>query len=196
MTSEKFSSLSACLWRSVSRWGASPRCQRGFTLTELMMTLAVLAVLVGIGVPSFREVALSSRLSSYANDFVASANLARGEAIKRNSRVGMCASSDGATCASSGGWEQGWVVFHDADNDDVLDTGETLLERREPLADGFSMRATGNVRYLRFEPTGIDATAATLTICKKTPAVGSQERVVALTLTGRLSVSKTTAGSC
>lgn len=168
---------------------------RGFTLIELMITIAVLAVLLTIGIPSFSEAMLGSRLSSYANEFVASANLARSEAIKRNSRVGLCVSSDGVSCLTSGGWDQGWVVFHDSDNNGVFGSGELVLQRQQALAGGFSMTAAGDLRYIQFEATGIGATAATLTICNKTAPSGSKQRVITLTAAGRLSVATTT-GTC
>lgn len=168
---------------------------RGFTLIELMITIAVLAVLLTIGIPSFSEAILGSRLSSYANEFVASANLARSEAIKRNSRVGLCVSVDGASCSSSGGWDQGWVVFHDANNNGAFDSGELVLQRQQALAEGFSMTAAGGLRYIQFEATGIGATASTLTICNKAVPSGSKQRIITLTAAGRLSVA-TTSGDC
>ena len=84
-----------------------PASGRGFTLIELVVTLTVAAILLAIAVPSFYDATLGSKLASYANNFVASVSLARSEAIKRNAAVTLCASSDGASCAS-GGWEQGF----------------------------------------------------------------------------------------
>ena len=75
---------------------------RGFTLIEMMVTIAVMAMLLMIAVPSFRNASLSSQLRSAANDFIASSNLARSEAIKRGSAVTLCVSADGSTCAAGG----------------------------------------------------------------------------------------------
>jgi len=77
---------------------------RGFTLTELMVTLAVAAVLIAIAAPSYRDFILDTGMSAEANEFLTTVNFARSEAVKRNVRVTMCRSSDGAGCANAGNW--------------------------------------------------------------------------------------------
>jgi type IV fimbrial biogenesis protein FimT len=157
---------------------------RGFTLVELMVTISVLAILLAIAVPSFSEVMPSSRLRSYANDFVASTTLARGEAIKRNSVVNLCASSNGTSCM--GNWEQGWIVL----------VGTTVIQSQQALPSGMKMVESGGVASLNFQSTGVGTTPATLTICRATPSAGSQERVISVSATGRASVTRTTTGTC
>jgi type IV fimbrial biogenesis protein FimT len=155
----------------------------GFTLVELMVTIAVMAVLLAIAVPAFNDATLGGKLSSYANNFVASAHLARSEGIKRNAAVTLCVSTNGTSCAS-GGWEQGWIVL----------AGSTVVQRQQALPTG--MKATGSVASLSFQPSGVGATSATVTICRATPTVGGQERVVSITATGQSTVSRTTANAC
>ena len=65
----------------------------GFTLVELMVTLTVLAILVGVALPSFRDMILNNRRTAIVNDLVSSLLLARSEAIKRGQPVSVCASS-------------------------------------------------------------------------------------------------------
>lgn len=166
------------------------RPQRGFTLIEMMITLAVMAVLLAIAAPSFNSALLGSKLGAYANSLIASTLLARSEAIKRNAAVTLCASTNGTTCATAGGWEQGWVVL----------AGATLIQRQQAVGTGF--RVTGLdptntvIRTLTFQPTGVGATQATMTICQATPSAGGQERVVSISATGRASSAKTTNGVC
>lgn len=167
--------------------------QAGFTLVELMIALAVFAALLAISLPSYNDMTLGSKLRSQANELVAGAVLARSEAIKRNAFVRMCVSADGASCVA-GGWDQGWLVFHDVDNDGALDAGETVIFRRQAAESGFKI--IGSVASIRFQPTGVGATSSTLTVCRASPTVGGQERVVNISATGRASVSKTNNASC
>lgn len=158
--------------------------QRGVTLVELMVTISVLAILLAIAVPSFTEIILSSRLRSHANDFVATAILARGEAIKRNTVVTLCASSNGTSCAGS--WEEGWIVL----------AGTTVIHRQQALPAGMKMTGSGGIGSINFPPTGVGVTPATLTVCRATPNAGSQERVISVGATGRAAVTKTATGVC
>lgn len=158
--------------------------QHGFTLLELMVTITVLGILLAIAVPSLTNAMLGGKLSSYANNFLASSYLARGEAIKRNSVVNLCASSDGTSCA--GNWEQGWIVL----------VGATVIHRQQALSSGLKMTESDNVSSINFQPTGVGVTPATLTICRATPSVGFQERVISISATGRASVARTTTGTC
>lgn len=100
---------------------------RGFTLLELLITVAILAIVLAIGVPSFKYIINSSRISSEVNAFVGSLQYARGEAIKRGQSVAVCASSDGATCSGSSNWVNGWLVFVDANSSTTQDTGEPVI---------------------------------------------------------------------
>jgi type IV fimbrial biogenesis protein FimT len=88
----------------------------GFTLIELMFTLLIAAILLGVGVPSFRGMAASNRLTTQANDLVGAINFARSEAITRNMNVTLCRTSTEATttCAvGSAAWTN-WIVRNTA----------------------------------------------------------------------------------
>jgi type IV fimbrial biogenesis protein FimT len=161
---------------------------RGFTLIELMVTIMVLAVLLGLGVPSFREAALSSRVTSYANDLVASVQLARSEAIKRNAPVTLCASSDGTVCEDEGGWEVGWIVAT-ADG--------TILQRQPPADSDYRITEAADTVEVAMPATVVrdPPTTLTFTVCRFDP-VGGQERVVTVTPSGGTSVRRTSASVC
>jgi len=165
--------------------------EEGFTLVELMVTLAVVVILMAVAIPSFNEAMLGSKLTSNANDFVASLNKARSEAITRNSMVTLCASTcptsnPTCTCAAGGGWEQGWIVLAGA---------ETLLRHAE-LDTGLKMSEAGGKVEIDLQPTGVGADQATITLCQNTPYAGSQERVINVSATGRASLISTQNGAC
>ncbi|MBV1932791.1 MAG: GspH/FimT family pseudopilin [Porticoccaceae bacterium] len=98
---------------------------RGFTLLELLVTLAIASILVTLGTPSFMAVLRTNKLSGQANDFISSLNIARSEAVHRSSQTTMCQSADGTSCG--GEWENGWIVFIDPANTGVVNAGEEII---------------------------------------------------------------------
>lgn len=176
---------------------------RGATLIELLVALAIVALLAMVGAPSMAAIMDSVKLSSASNAFLSYLHLARSEAIKRNSRVVLCKSADAVSCVTSGGWEQGWLVFHDANKNAVLDSGEEVIERAQPLP--ASLRMTGNQHvdsYVSFVPTGATQLvggafqAGTLTLCWQSALGGGEARKIFLNAVGRPRVQKVTVSAC
>jgi type IV fimbrial biogenesis protein FimT len=85
--------------------------QHGLTLIELLVALSVLVIVLAIGVPTFRDLIDYTRLTTATNSLMASANLARAEAVKRGVPVSVCTSADGASCSGSTDWSEGWILF-------------------------------------------------------------------------------------
>lgn len=163
----------------------------GVTLIELLVLVALVAVILALGTPAMSSMVDSVRLTSGANTFFSSVLLARSEAAKRNARVVLCKSPGGGACVSTGGWEQGWIVFHDANNNASIDPGEVLLLREPALSSG--IRLTGNSQvadYLSYTPTGAthlisgSFQAGTLTLCPHSATPVAARRIV-ISATGR-----------
>lgn len=174
--------------------------QLGLTLLELLLVLVVMTVLVTFAVPSFHNLMDASKLTAASNLLLSSIHLARSEAIKRGSRVVLCKSSDGMVCAESGGWEQGWMVFHDSNNSGEREHNEVVIQRIQPLA--ASLRLTGNstvARYVSFLATGGTKLvgggfqAGTLTVCNQS---AGEARQIVLNAAGRPRIQKVSAASC
>lgn len=94
--------------------------QSGVTLIELVVAVAVLAILVSIAVPSFREVALNNRASNITNDLLADLSTARSEAVKLAGRAAVLASGDT--------WADGWDVFVDDNGNGTIDDDEEVIK--------------------------------------------------------------------
>lgn len=112
----------------------------GFTLIELMFTVVVLAVLLGIGVPNFRDFVRNGRMTAAANDLLTDINLARSEAVKRRVPVTLCKTTDGASCSTDAAVAlRRWIVFIDdvdpaavagTDGNGARDAGELVVVDR------------------------------------------------------------------
>lgn len=100
-----------------ARGGASGRAA-GFTIVELMITVAVASILLAIAIPSFNQMIISGRLTAQANEMVAAMTLARSEAIKRNANITFCRPNpnDATVCATARGEWQGWMIRTGAGN--------------------------------------------------------------------------------
>ena len=126
------------------------KSQRGFTVIELMITILVLALLATVGVPSFGQFVTNNRITTQANGLHADILYARSEAVKRDTQVIICRSSNpGATnpCNATA-WEQGWVVFVDSNEDDIYTAGETIIKAQDQLLGGVNLSLSGPTRII------------------------------------------------
>jgi type IV fimbrial biogenesis protein FimT len=179
----------------------------GFTLVELLVTMAVAAVLLAVAVPSFRSTILSNRLTSTTNDLVGSLAQARSEAIKRGSRVTVCMSANGTTCATAGTWAQGWISFVDVtrtgtaaavDNPDPANPAEPVLTVTQRTPSSALLVADPAVaQYVSFSSDGTArlmsgaSQAGTLRICEPSTALtdANRARDLQIAAVGRLSTT-------
>lgn len=100
--------------------------QAGFNIFELMIAVAVLGTLLGVGVPGMQSYIYNGRMTTQINSLSTAMAQARSEAIKLNQRVVVCVSSDGKQCEAAGTgtlWSKGWLVFVDRDKNGQVNTG-------------------------------------------------------------------------
>lgn len=178
--------------------------QFGVTAVELMVTLAVLAILLTTAAPSFQGTIASTRLTTTSNDLLASLAQARMEAMRRGSRVTVCMSANGAQCATTGTWSQGWISFTDTTRAGAtasLDNGETLISSTGPSSTAVSVAGSANVaQFISFGPDGRTWTMAgaaqtgTIRICSNASSLTNNTRTRDLILiaSGRIITQKTT----
>jgi type IV fimbrial biogenesis protein FimT len=155
---------------------------RGFTLIEMLATIAVMTMLVTLAAPSFREMAIRNRLVTYANDLISSANFARSEAVRRGLPVTLCPSITGTRC-SGRDWNTGWIAFVNADDDNpatVDAAGEPVLRVHEALSDSYTMYSSAVfVNHVTYRADGSANDAGVFALCHDADPVGS--RAVILT---------------
>jgi len=140
-----------------------PARQGGYNLLELMVTLVIASMVLGIGIPSFTQFLANNRMAAAANDLVTSIHTARTEAVKRRQPVTLCASSNWSdaapACDLAGG--TGWIVFIDANADASVDGGDTVVQTHAPPAQGINLAVdAAAARYIQFGANGFPQQAA------------------------------------
>src|SRR5438067_8307581 len=98
----------------------------GFSITELMVVVAIVAILLGIGAPSYRYITNSYRMSAEVNGLLGDLQYARAEAIRQGQYATACVSSDGVSCTGDTDWAKGWIVFSDPNNNQTVGPGGVL----------------------------------------------------------------------
>lgn len=148
-----------------------PARLHGFTLTELLVVTAIIAIFASFAIPSFRGLIAGNSVSSAVNAFVSDTRYARGEAMRRGKSVTICRSANAAAvpprCSGAneptvGSWMEGWVVFEDengngafnAASDTVLRVQQALTGIGSFLVVGNSGNAANDGNYIVYQTTG------------------------------------------
>ncbi|HET6630768.1 MAG TPA: GspH/FimT family pseudopilin [Woeseiaceae bacterium] len=163
------------------------RHTRGFSLYELLMTLAIAALVLTIGLPSFGGLVADKRLRAETDALFHALHVARKTSIARRREVTICPSTDGATCEAISDWSAGWILFVNADRDGPpqVDAGEPVLARRRVDE---RVRIDANRRAFTLRMTHLRATNGTLVVCDRTGR--AQTRAVVVSYTGRPRVAR------
>lgn len=151
------------------------RRYRGYTLIELMMVLTIVSILSAIAAPSFARLLADTRVADATSELFGAVLQTRSEALKRHRRVVLCTSSDATDCGSETGWESGWIVFEDGNENGRREEDEPLLQIGEARGGRVAIFGDSSVRsYISYVGSGRTqqlATGAwqagTLTICSE-----------------------------
>ena len=179
------------------RCGRAARRNAGFTLIELMVTIAIASILLLIATPSFVAFQRNSELTSTANSFIAAVNATRGEAMKVG-RHAMAVPADGTN------WGSGWTVFVDNNGNSALNaTTDRIVLQQAALASYFTASGSGSAGssppYVLFDASGYTRTktagfgALTLTITRNDLSGAdqtAQTRRIVIAKTGRARVCR------
>lgn len=131
----------------------------GFTLIEMMVTIAVTAILLSLAMPSFQTMIERNRVESVVNAFSNSLLHARSEAATRNKRVVVCNTANTQnslpTCTTGRAvWRTVWMTFIDENGDSQLNGNDTLLKIGQPVPVGYVIRQADNIQWLAFSADG------------------------------------------
>lgn len=156
------------------------RCP-GYTLVELVVTLAVGALLLTLAIPTFTSVVLDSRLTAAVNRFVHGMYVARQAALESGMDITLCRSPGGRQCTTAGRWDTGFIIFANRDGDDPprVDPGEPILQVEGALAGPLIL---ANRSAFVFRPWGRSVNG-TFTVCDRRG--DTRARAVVVSYTGR-----------
>jgi type IV fimbrial biogenesis protein FimT len=162
-------------------------------MIELMVTMALVAILATLAFPSFSETVRQWRRDSATRALTSSLQLARSEAIKSSRRIVVCSSANGTSCLGTTAWGSGWIVFVDDGATQLsVDAGERVLAVTAAPSGIASITSTNNVSTLLFLPNGLMRSAAS-TVFTVTPngAISGRTRIndVSVSQVGRTSVA-------
>jgi type IV fimbrial biogenesis protein FimT len=162
---------------------------RGYSLYELLMTLTLVALIIGLGLPSFSGIVARNRLHVEINALFHAIHLARKESIMRRQVVSICPSLDGLSCKPGRDWSTGWLMFENDDRDEPprRDSGEALLQAHKV---GENVQIMANRRGFTLRATQKRATNGTFVVCDR--AGRATPKALVVSYTGRPRVTQET----
>ena len=166
----------------------------GFTLLELLITIALIAIVMGIGVPSYQDFVVKNRIQTQASEIRSSLAMARVEAIRRGLWIRVCPGQDGCR---GGNWHEGWNSFVDRNSNDIRTEAddETHLEVHTRLDGGSTLTGIERVVFLGDGTASAAAFPVVLTLCTADDHAQHRRRIE-VTRLGRVRVCGPSDESC
>ncbi|WP_218352664.1 GspH/FimT family pseudopilin [Alteromonas lipotrueiana] len=158
--------------------------QRGLTLVELMITVAIVAILMTVGAPGISSMLQQNQVIADINNISSVARAARFTAVDEGTEVILCPTKDYKKCKNN--WKEAKMAFIDENGNGELDENDILIAATEPLSD--SNKVKGISGSLVFGPDGSVSKQATIEICPSSKDNKSASALL-ISLYGRLAVA-------
>ena len=169
------------------------KTQAGFNMLELLMTIAIAAIVAMIGIPSFRYVTNSNRIAGEVNGLLGDLQFARAEAIKEGQDVTVCVSSNGTTCDGTSTWQSGWMVYSNPLPGTTTPVATSILRIQDTFTSSDSFVAFPATPAVTFNREGYAvgiAGAGTLITLHDSTDTTAWTRCLSITLNGMTQTAK------
>ncbi len=164
----------------------------GFTMVELLMTIAIATIVMTLAIPSFRYVTNSNRVAGEINGLLGDLQFARAEAIKEGRPVSVCVSTNGTSCTGTTAWQGGWIAFQDPTNPGVVDGGETILRIQKPFSSTDTFVSSG-ITAVTFNREGYASPVPANTLVRLqalNDSTGAWTRCLSITFIGQMTTQR------
>ncbi len=167
----------------------SARPLTGFTMVELLVTIAIVAVLAAAAVPTFQGYMARTEMNAQISALASSLRLAKSEALKRAMPVTVCPSANpeaaAPTCSGGADWSTGWLVFSDRATRNQVDEGiDTVVARQSAFPRSGGIRPQNAGYTITFSPNGLAIGAQTTFTFKSYEAGSTTEREIVVNAQG------------
>jgi type IV fimbrial biogenesis protein FimT len=163
--------------------------EHGFTLLEIIVTLAIIAVVMAVAIPGMGTFIKNERLTTQINSLVGHLAYARSEAVLRTQQVAVCVSDDTTSCSGGTTWGDGWIVYVDADGNSNLNGGELILRVQQTLEGDNTLTPTTIGTQVIYDFRGFLSTpVGSLLLCDDRS--GPYGKTLSISTTGRVRASR------